>query len=569
MSVSLIVRNCHMVNVMTREVLPWEMACDGAHIIYIGPDASPLLDKNTEVLDADGQFLLPGLISAHDHNEMTMMSMAPFAEAILPQGTTSVILDAHDSVNVLGPSGLEAMIAESRQLPLHVVFMASPCVPSAPGLEHAGAQVGLTELQQMIQMPGVGGVAEAMDYLGIVHPGPERKAMLEWIRSNHPLVDGHCPELRGYDLNQYIASGLVRTDHESASVEEQLEKLRMGMYVILRRGSIREPMSAGDLVNQLADTSGLLLAVDGCISVEDIIKHGHMVWAVRQIIAEGVEPLVAIQMATINVARCYGIDNQVGLLAPGRRANFLLVNSLNDLVVHCVYVNGQRVSKQPSYPRYAFAPQVVNSLRIEPLVEDDLRIPAPAGSEQATVRVIGELNGALLTDELIYTLPVLAGCIQPWPEDDILKLGVFNRYGLGTRSLGFIHGFGLKDAALAGSIGQDSQHLVVVGTSDQDMVCAAVRVIELHGGVVLAGRNQVLAELPLPIAGIMTDSSPTELSSKRLQIIERCRQLGCKLDDPIFTLSLAITLVVIPKLKMSDIGLVDVPSGQFRPLVIR
>ncbi len=569
MTASLVIRNCRFVNVMTREVLPWELACQGARIIYVGPDASPLIGEQTEVIDAGGQYLAPGLISAHDHNEMTMMSMVPFAEAILPQGTTSVILDPHDSVNVLGVAGLEAMIAESQHLPLHTVFMASPCVPSAPGMEHAGAEIGLAELEQMMQMPHVGGVAEAMDFLGIINPTPGRQAMLDWIYDRHLRVDGHCPELRGHALNNYIAAGPVRTDHESASVDEQLEKLRTGMYVILRRGSIHEPMLASTLIDQLEDTSGLLLAVDGCISAEDILRHGHMAWAVRQIIAEGVRPLVALQMATINVARCYGLDNQVGLLAPGRRANFILLDNLEQFTVQSVFASGMRVPAQPHYARFSFAPHIVNTLRIKPLIGDDLQIAAPYAQGKASVRAIGVINGALITDEVVCELPVEDGCILPKVTDDILKLGVFNRYGLGTRALGFIRGFGFKNGALAGSIGQDSQHLVVIGTNDADMLRAANRVIEMQGGVVVAGDKRVLAELPLPIAGIMTDINPAELAAKRLQILAQCRRLGSELDDPIFTLSLAITLVVIPQLKMSDIGLVDVASGQFKPLVMR
>jgi len=568
MDTSLVIRNCRFVNVVTREVLPWEMACRGPYIIYVGPDASSFIDAQTQVINAEGQYLMPGLISAHDHNEMTMMSMAPFAEAVLPQGTTSVVLDPHDSVNVLGPQGLEAMVEESRRLPLHTVFMAPPCVPSAPGLEHAGAVIGLPELQQMLKIPGVHGVAEAMDFLGIIHPSAERAAMLQWIRDNHPLVDGHCPDLHGYDLNRYIAAGLVRTDHESASVDEQLEKLRTGMYVILRRGSIHEPMLAGDLVQQLADTSGLLLAVDGCISAEDILQHGHMSWAVRQIVDEGVDPLVALQMASINVARCYGMDNQVGLLAPGRRANFILAENLNPLKVQDVYVNGHQVPAQPHYPRYPFGPQITHTLHIQPLHAEALQITAPAGTSRVTVRAIGVSSGALLTEEVPCELDVVNGCIQPNPEADILKLAVFNRYGLGTRSLGFIRGFGLKNAALAGSIGQDSQHLVVVGADDQPMLLAANRVIEMQGGIALASGSHIVAELPLPIAGIMTDMNPHELAQKRLKLLEQCRAAGSTLDDPLFTLSLSITLVVIPQLKMSDMGLVDVAQGQFCPLVI-
>jgi len=568
MKASLVICNCRFVNVMTREVLPWQLACQGERILYVGPDASPLMDADSEVVDAGGRYLLPGLISAHDHNEMTMMSMAPFAEAVLPQGTTSVILDPHDTVNVLGPLGLEVLLEEARQLPLHCVFMASPCVPSAPGLENAGASIGLDDLRRMTAQLGVIGVAEAMDFLGILDPASGLQEMLRWIRKEGLLVDGHCPELGGVELNRYIASGPVRTDHESASVSEQLEKLRSGMYVILRRGSIREPMTADKLVDQLVDTSGLLLAVDGCISAEDIITYGHMAWAVRQVIAEGVDPLIAIQMATINVARCYGIDHQAGVLAAGRRANMVLVDDLRAFHVHKVFVNGALVPAKPRFPRYTFPAAALQTLSITPITEQDLALPLETGNPTARVRAIQVGNGSLVTKEMHGEVPIRRGCLQADVQRDLLKLAVLNRYGKQTRCVGFVHGFGFRRGALAGSIGQDSQHLVVIGANDQDMVLAANRVIDLQGGVVLAADNRIVEELALPIAGIMTDISPAELAVKRRQIIQACRELGSQLADPLFSLSLSITLVVIPYLKMSDIGLVDVVSGQFRSLVI-
>jgi adenine deaminase len=564
-----IITDGQLVNAATREILPRQVVIDGPIITFIGPDASSFITSTTEVIDARGRFLVPGLISAHDHTEMGLMSVVPFAEAVLPFGTTAVLLDPHDTVNVLGMQGLQLAVEESKLTNLKCFFTVPPCVPPAPRLETAGCRITLKDVQKGMGYDRVIGLAEAMDFNGILREDPVLMEIFGWAKRQKFMVDGHCPELRGADLARYIAAGNIKTDHESVTVEEQLEKLRLGMYVILRRGSIQEPMNAGELINQLSDTSRLLLTVDGCISIEDLLQHGHMSWAIRQIITEGVDPLIAIQMATINVARCYGLESQLGLIAPGRFADILFVSNLTKFEVSAVMINGEILSGQPTFNRFQFPDVALHTIQMEEVTVDDLKVIAPVNSGSSIkTRIIELVPDTLLTNEIIEDLQVQNGEVLPDPSHDILKVAVFNRYGDETRTNGFIRGFGLKSGAMAGSIGQDSQNIVVVGTNDCDMAVAVNRIRQLQGGVVVVAEGKILAELPLPIAGIMTDIPSAQLVIGRAMIFQALLQLGCNLTDPIFTLSLCITLVVIPKLKMSNLGMVDVFRGKIVPLFV-
>jgi len=566
MKADILIEYGDLVSVTTREVLKgWQVAIVGGRITYVGPKFN---GSAKEVIDARRQFLVPGLCSGHDHFEMTLMDPVAFAEAVIPAGTTAAIIDPHDIVNVMGMEGMRLLIETSQSTPLKCFFMIPPCVPSSPELEDAGYEVRLEDVQKGMQFPKVLGIAEAMDFLRVTKQELEMTRILDWARSKNLPVDGHCPGARGTDLCRYIAAGPIRTDHESITTAEQLEKLRLGMKVIMRRGSIQEPMSAGELVNQLNDTSNLLLSVDGCISVEDILKHGHMSWAVRQLINEGVDPLIAIQMATINVAGAYGFDHQIGLIAPGRIADILFVNDLQEFRVEKVMVNGKIIQPPLTFPRYSYPEYALNTIQLDPVSTEDFVIQALIRSGRVTVRVIGVHDGGLVTEELLEEVEVKNGIVKTEPERDLLKVAVFERYGGGTRTVDFIRGFDLRSGAIAGSIGQDSQNVVVVGVNDADMALAVNRVIELNGGIVVATQGNITAELSLPIGGIITDINPRELAAKRTEITTALRELGCQLTDPIFTLSLSITLIVIPHLKISNRGLVDVNKGGFVNLFV-
>jgi len=293
-----------------------------------------------------------------------------------------------------------------------------------------------------------------------------------------------------------------------------------------------------------------------------------MRYAVRQIITEGVDPLIAIQMATINPARCYGLDHQIGVIAPGRSADLLFVNDLRLFDVSRVMVDGRFLEPPLHFPRHPYPQHALATVNLTPVTANDLLVRAPEGQVDGdvAVRVIGVHDGALVTEEIIARLPVRAGIVSGDPQQDILKAAVFDRYGKGTRTVAFVRGFGLRDGAFAGSIGQDSQNVVGVGACDADLACAINEVIRMNGGVAVVRGDSERTTLPLPIAGIMTDASPAELAQRRAAIATALWSLGCALADPIFALSLAITLVVIPALKMSNRGLVDVMRGAIVPL---
>ena len=293
-----------------------------------------------------------------------------------------------------------------------------------------------------------------------------------------------------------------------------------------------------------------------------------MSWAVRQLINEGVDPLIAIQMATINVAGAYGFDHQIGLIAPGRIADILFVNDLQEFRVEKVMVNGKIIQPPLTFPRYSYPEYALNTIQLDPVSTEDFVIQALIRSGRVTVRVIGVHDGGLVTEELLEEVEVKNGIVKTEPERDLLKVAVFERYGGGTRTVDFIRGFDLRSGAIAGSIGQDSQNVVVVGVNDADMALAVNRVIELNGGIVVATQGNITAELSLPIGGIITDINPRELAAKRTEITTALRELGCQLTDPIFTLSLSITLIVIPHLKISNRGLVDVNKGGFVNLFV-
>jgi adenine deaminase len=569
-TVDAIIRNGRLVSVSTREIVPWDVAIAGGHIACMGPELSSSAGPDTRIIDAGGRFLVPGLIDAHTHYEMSMMSAVPFAEAVLPRGTTGALIDCHDMVNVMGMEGLRLMIEEAQRTPFKAFFTVPPCVPSSPGLEDTGCEIRLKDVQLGASFPNILGVAEAMDFNRILACEPEMMRILHWARGEGLSIDGHCPEVRGAALCTYIASGPIRTDHESTSVEEQVEKLRLGMKVILRRGSISEPTSAGELVVQVDDTSSILLSTDGCIGVSDILNQGHMDWAVRQLISEGVDPLVAIQMATINVAQAYGLDHRIGLIAPGRAADILLVDDLEQFSVSQAMVNGSLVEPSPSFPRFAYPAEALRAIDLAPVSAEDLEVHAPGGLEQGEVeaRVIHIVDGALATEEHIETLAAYSGSVQMDVGRDILKVAVFERYGGGTRSVAFLSGFGLRQGALAGSIGQDAQNIVVVGASETDMALAVNRIRALHGGVVLAAQGQILEEIELPIGGIMTDVKPASLAAALGRLEGALRGLGCELSAPVFALSLQITLIVIPELKLSNRGLVNASTAEFVSLFV-
>lgn len=564
----LLIKNARVVNVFTRRVEEVEVAIAEGVIAWLGNESDSNSREAEIVYDAGGKYLIPGLIDAHCHIEMSFMSAVPFAQSVIAHGTTAAVLDMHDVCN----TGIDCMHNFAREVsatPLKAFLMIPPCVPGTPTLEEAGANMTLEYMKEAFNLPRIWGVAEAMDFNRILDREPEIMAILAWARDKGLRIDGHCPELRGDDLQAYLTTGVL-TDHESVTLEEMLEKYRLGMKVILRRGSLEEPVRASDFINSIADTSNALLATDGCIYLDDILDYGHMNRALKAMVAEGVDPITAIQMGTINVARAYGFDHIMGAIAPGRNADMVIVSDLQSFDVEAVFLDGKQfVNKNIEIPRYSYPPEVLNTIKLEPVAAGTFVIPAPVREGEVTARIMTIIDGTVATREDHELMTVLNGAIQPDTDRDLIKVAVFDRYQQkGNHALGIVRGFGFKKGAFAGSIGQDSQNLVVVGTNDDDMALAVNTIREIQGGLVAVSDGKVLAKVELPIAGIMSDLDPRELQKRFTELHQCLADLGGKQVNPSFTLSLLLTCAVIPELKITNRGLVDALSGKFVPLII-
>jgi adenine deaminase len=562
------ITNARLVNVTSATVQEVDVLLKNGLVAWIGPRKSGR--KSVKTLDANGKYLLPGLIDAHTHYEMSMLSAVPFAEAVVPQGTTAAMIDPHDIVNVMGMRGMLLLAEEARTTPLKAFFMVPPCVPSSPKLEDAGSTVALADVQQGMKCDLAWGIAETMDFVRVLEREPELMRILEWAREQGLRVDGHCPELRGDPLQAYVATGPILTDHESTSVEEMKEKLELGMRVILRRGSLSEPASAADFVNSLRDTSNVLLSTDGCITVGDLLQKGHMNYALRCIVEEGVDPITAVQMATINVARCHGLERKLGVVAPGRVADLVLVDDLERFEVSAVFVDGSPVPPLGSLhlPRYTYPQEAMTTVVLPRVQASDFTIPGPVKEGPARVRVIRIVDGTLATEAEAHEVSVNDGSLTVDVSRDLLKVAVLERYGKAAiqKSLGFVRGFGLQAGAFGGSVGQDAQNVVVVGASDEDMALVVNTIREQLGGLVVAAGGNVKVSLPLPIAGIMTSDDPGVVLARISELDASLAALGCTLSNPFLSLSLQLTLAVIPELKITNRGLVDVSSGKLVPL---
>ncbi len=564
----LLIRNAQMVNVFTKQIEAVDVAIAADTIAWIGKISDAKPRPAAVIYDAAKKFLIPGLIDAHSHIEMSFMSAVPYAKTVISHGTTAAILDMHDVCNA-GLKCMHSFAREAATTPLKSFLMIPPCVPGTPTLEEAGANMTLADIKEAIELPNAWGIAETMDFNRVLERENEMLSILAWARQQNLRIDGHCPELVGDDLQAYMALGIL-SDHESVTLEEMLEKYRLGMKVILRRGSLEEPVRAGDFVARLADTSNVLLATDGCIFLDEMLDNGHMNRALKAIVSEGVDPVTAIQMATINVARAYGIDHKIGSIAPGRQADLVIVNDLTDFDIEAVFIEGKQFDLNTvTIPPYPYPNEVLNTIKLAEVGPEDFKIKTPLAAGEVKVRVMTIIEGTVATCEEHEYLPVENGFLQTDISRDLLKVAVFDRYQeSGHHALGIVRGFGFTKGAFGGSVGQDSQNLVVVGTNDEDMALVVNTIREMQGGIAAAADGKVIARVKLPIAGIMSDIEPRELQQEFKKLHESLADIGSKLNNPSFNLSLLLTCAVIPELKITNRGLVDALSGQFVPLFL-
>jgi len=560
-----------LVNVETAEIeSKVDIAIKGDRVALVG-DAKHCVGAETQVIDARGKYILPGLLDAHVHIESSMMTVTQFARAVLPHGTTGVFIDPHEIANVLGMCGVKLMLDEGDRLPLKVFVTLPSCVPSAPGFETSGTEIGLRDILEGLRWRRVVALGEVMNYSGVLAGDKKMRDEISATLDAQKIVEGHAPGLLGKELAAYIAAG-VRSDHESLTPGEAIQKLRLGMALEIREGSAAKNLAAlvKPIIKFKLDTRHCLLATDDC-HPEDLMREGHIDHVVRRAIEEGVDPIKAIQMATLNTAEHFELDRDIGSISPGKIADVVIVGNLEKFNVERVIVNGKIVAERgklkitlPIHKSPSFAKKTMKLKRR--VSADDFKIIAKAG--KVKVRVIEIVEGQIVTSQHIERLETRDGSVLPDTKRDIAKVAVVERHrATGNIGLGFVRGFGIHRGAIASSVGHDAHNITVVGVNDEDMATAVNTIASIGGGQVVVSRGEVLARVGLPIAGLMSDE-PVEIVSAQLEKLHlAAKRLGIKIRSPFMQMAF-LPLAVIPELRITDKGLVDV--GEMRivsPLV--
>jgi len=568
----LVLMGSELVNVETAEIESRvDVAIKGDRVALVG-DAKHCIGTGTQVIDAREKYILPGLLDAHMHIESSMLTVTQFARAVLPHGTTGVFIDPHEIANVLGMLGVKFMLDEGDRLPLKVFVTLPSCVPSAPGLETSGAEIGLRDILEGLRWRRVVGLGEVMNYSGVLAGDKKMRDEINATLDAHKVVEGHAPGLLGKELAAYIAAG-VKSDHESLTPGEAIQKLRLGMALEIREGSAAKNLAAlvKPILKFKLDTRHCLLATDDC-HPEDLMKEGHIDHVVRRAIEEGVNPIRAIQMATLNTAEHFELDRDIGSISPGKIADVVIVGNLEKFNVERVIANGKIVAERgklkvalPIRRAPSFAKKTMKLKRR--VSADDFKIIAKkAGKVKA--RVIGIAEGQIVTSQHIERLVVRGGAVLPDAKRDIAKVTVVERHhGTGNIGLGFVRGFGIRRGAIASSVGHDAHNITVVGVNDEDMATAVNTIASIGGGQVVVSRGEVLARVGLPIAGLMSDE-PVEIVSAQLEKLHlAAKRLGIKIRSPFMQMAF-LPLAVIPEFRITDKGLVDVKGRKIVSLLV-
>ncbi|MCK4342291.1 MAG: adenine deaminase [Phycisphaerae bacterium] len=554
----LVLKNGRIVNVLSCEILDGDVAIAGDRIVGIGSYEG----RNT--VDVEGQYICPGFIDGHIHIESSLLSVPEFAKLVAIHGTAAVVADPHEIANVLGTEGIRYILSSSKHCPIYVYIMASSCVP-ASRFESSGADLGAIDILPLLSDRWVIGVAEIMDYPGVITADPDCLDKLT-VAGELP-VDGHAPGLSGHDLCAYIAAG-IGSDHECTTIEEAREKLRLGMHIMIREGGQARNLDALlPLVRE--ETLDRFMFVTDDIDVEDLLDRGHMDYLVRRAVAGGLNPVHAIRLVTHNPACYFGLK-ELGAVAPGKLACLTLLEDLKECRVTRVYQAGRVVAEEGiSIDREVGRRKrhiLRSSINVHWLEPEHFAIKAPHDGE-CEVHVIEVIEGRLDTQRALERMPVKDGQLHADPRRDLCKITVIERHqASGNIGLGFVRGFGLSAGAIASSVCHDSHNLVVAGTNDHDMYTAAVQLVKLRGGFCVVKEGQVLAEVPLPIAGLMSEADAYTLSEQLQVLHEAAQSLDAKLRRPFMALSF-LNLSVIGALKITDQGLVDVEKFELIDLI--
>ena len=548
----LVLENANVVNVFTGDIISGDIAIHGAYIAGIGDYVG------NRVIDLKGKFVAPSFIDGHVHVESSMVMPIQYARAVVPHGTGAVVADPHEIANVLGMEGILYMSKSMRGGPLEFYMMLPSCVPSTD-METNGVALDFLDLKPLMTEHYVLGLAEAMNYPGVIYRDPD---LLEKIRVALMMgkkVDGHAPDLTGLDLNAYVAAR-ISSEHECTTLDEAREKLATGMHIHIREGSTAKNLKAlAPLID--ANTAMFCSFVTDDRNTLDLITKGHIDSMVRDSIDLGVDPVLAIKSATLSTARHYGLQ-YIGAVAPGYHADLVVLDSLEKVGVEQVFKQGVLVAKSGKMVEefgVQEQPRLRRSVNIKYLEPDDFCVKARGDQ----MNVIGMIPDQIVTERLIEEAKVKDGLVVPDLERDILKIAVIERHNASeVKAVGFVKGTGLKEGAMVSSIAHDSHNIVAVAANDKDLITAAVQIVRMQGGIALAKDGEIIESLPLPIAGLMSDRPIEEVSEKLKDLKEAALRLGTPLEEPFMAMAF-LSLPVIPKLKITDLGLVDVERFRF------
>lgn len=571
----MVIRGGQWVNVHSREVIPnSDIAIADGRFAYCGPDASHCIGPDTKIIDAGGRYIIPGLCDAHMHIESGMLTVTQFSRAVMPHGTTSMFIDPHEIANVMGLEGVRLMHDEALNQRINVFVQMPSCAPSAPGLENTGKELTPEDVIEAMSWPNIIGLGEMMNFPGVMNNDPKMLAIIAATQRAGKTVGGHyaSPDLHGF--HAYAAGGPA-DDHEGTSEADAIMRVRQGMRSMMRLGSawydVESQVTA--VTEKGLDPRNFILCTDDSHS-GTLVNDGHMNRVVRHAIDCGLDPLIAIQMATINTATHFGLERDLGSITPGRRADVILSSDLKTLPIETVIARGQVIAiggvllgEEPPFTWPENARQTVNMKR--DLTATDFDISAPDGANVVNARVIGVVENQAPTKALTATLGVEDGLAVGDISQDVCQIALVERHrATGGVVNAFVSGFGYDaDCAIASTVAHDSHHMIVVGTSKSDMALATNRLREVGGGVTVWKDGNELALIKLPIGGLMSDAPAVEVAASADQMVAAMAKCGCTLNNAYMQHSL-LALVVIPELRISDVGLIDVTLFEETPLFL-
>jgi adenine deaminase len=567
-----VVRGGKVVLVHTREVLDWDVAIAQGRFAYVGPDASHCIGPDTEIIDAGGRYVIPGLCDAHMHVESGMLTPAEFAAAVIPHGTTAMFTDPHEIANVLGLPGVKLMLDEARMQPCSMFVQMPSCAPSAPGLETTGHEITPEDVAEAMSWPGIVGLGEMMNFPGVANGDPKMLAEMAATAKAGKTIGGHyaSPDL-GPSFHAYAAGGPA-DDHEGTCEADAIARVRQGMRSMMRLGSawydVETQITA--VTEKGLDPRNFILCTDDCMA-GTLVNDGHMNRVLRHAIACGCDPLVALQMCTINTATHFGLEREIGSIAPGRRADLILTSDLTTLPIERVIALGKTVAQDgkltATCPHLDWPDAARNTVNMaRDLTAPDFDIPAPEGAREVTANVIGVLENQAPTKALKRTLPTRDGRVEA--TGDTCQIALVERHrATGGVTNALVSGFGYTGKmAMASTVAHDSHHMIVVGTCPENMALAANRLRAVGGGVTLFSGGTERAMVELPIAGLMSDRPAAQVAASADSLMQAMRDAGCTLNNAYMQHSL-LALVVIPELRISDLGLVDVTKFELTDLI--